>query len=262
VFENNNKKGILKMSIQGAKIQESLIGHDENDDSRFVNISQDLLLNLKTRKPVEKFISHLKEARSSELRNELNHDSKKKAFWINIYNAFGQILLKNRSKRSMVGNQFVFGKKKIKIAGHSLSLNNIEHSILRRSKIWWSRGYLKKWFPADFEKKFRVDRLDARIHFALNCGAVSCPPIRFYEPGKIDKQLDLATQAYLEQEVKVVDQKTILVPMVFSWFVNDFGKKDGIRELLLRYKAITENESSYQIKFEKWNSKRLLDNFG
>ena len=38
-----------------------------------------------------------------------------------------------------------------------------------------------------------VDVIDFRIHFALNCGAKSCPPIAFYSYDKINDQLDLAT---------------------------------------------------------------------
>ena len=79
-----------------------------------------------------------------------------------------------------------------------MSLDDIEHGILRRSKIKWSEGYFNKLFPSKFEKENRVNKVDYRIHFALNCGARSCPPIAFYDPEKLDKQLDVATMIYLK----------------------------------------------------------------
>lgn len=72
--------------------------------------------------------------------------------------------------------------------------------MLRRSKIKLSYGYLNKWFPARFEKEFRVDRLDPRIHFALNCGARSCPPVAYYTVDQIDEQLQAAMTGHLKAE--------------------------------------------------------------
>ncbi|MFZ8458418.1 DUF547 domain-containing protein, partial [Staphylococcus aureus] len=77
------------------------------------------------------------------------------------------------------------------------SYDDIEHGILRKSSIKWSLGYAKKWFPSTKEKLLRVNKVDYRIHFALNCGAKSCPPIAFYDDAKLDAQLDIATKAYL-----------------------------------------------------------------
>ncbi len=56
------------------------------------------------------------------------------------------------------------------------SLDEIEHGILWRSKCKLSLGYFNKIFKSRFEKAFRVDKLDYRIHFALNCGAPEMNP--------------------------------------------------------------------------------------
>ncbi|MBA2423287.1 MAG: DUF547 domain-containing protein [Chitinophagales bacterium] len=44
--------------------------------------------------------------------------------------------------------------------------------------------------------------LNYRIHFALNCGGVSCPAIAFYKPGNIHIQLDDSMKAFLADDVK------------------------------------------------------------
>lgn len=67
---------------------------------------------------------------------------------------------------------------------------------------------------------------DARIHFALNCGASSCPPIREYEAEALDSQLDLATRSYLNQPSGVrIDEarRTVYLSQLFEWYRRDFG---------------------------------------
>jgi hypothetical protein len=132
-----------------------------------------------------------------------------------------------------------FSKRDIIIAGKKLSFDDIEHGILRHSKAKLSLGYFNKWFPGKFEHNFRVDTVDYRIHFALNCGAASCPPIAFYDPRVIDKQLNLATKNYLHQEV-VYDSttNTVTVPKLMQWFIADFGGKKGIMTILKKQELI------------------------
>ena len=67
------------------------------------------------------------------------------------------------------------------------------------------------------------------IHFALNCGAVSCPPVGVYseEDQKLEEQLQLATEGFLDQSVSFnVDARTINLSMLFSWYKPDFGGND------------------------------------
>ena len=60
---------------------------------------------------------------------------------------------------------------------------------------------------------------EPRIHFALNCGAASCPPIKTFSGTNIDKELNLATQAFLENDegLKLADA-TVYLSMLFSWY--------------------------------------------
>ena len=82
---------------------------------------------------------------------------------------------------------------------------------------------------------------DPRIHFACNCGAASCPAIRAYEPDGVDDQLDLATEAYLEETVAYDPEAGVArIPRVFLWYRGDFGGADGIRAFLRAYDAIPD----------------------
>ena len=129
------------------------------------------------------------------------------------------------------------------------------------SKIKLSLGYLGKWFPNHFEKVMRVHTLDNRIHFALNCGAKSCPPIAFYTPNNLDKQLDLATKNYLKNACVYDSIKNeVHLPQIFSWFRGDFDGKSGMKILLKKYQIIPQ-ESNPKIVFDPYNWNLELNNF-
>ena len=52
------------------------------------------------------------------------------------------------------------------------------------------------YFAGD-ERISLVVELDPRIHFTLNCGATSCPPIRVYSAPNLDSQLNRAAASFL-----------------------------------------------------------------
>lgn len=190
-----------------------------------LNLAEKLLDAVRQSKPQAELEKKLWDLDLSELHRELNHDSKRKAFWINIYNAYAQELLGD--KVSYWAWFKALNKRSIGIAGRKLNLQQIEHGILRRSRVWWAFGHLKKIWTSRFERDFRVDTLDPRIHFALNCAAHSCPPIRFYQADEIESQLDLATVAYLEAEIELRGDE-IFLPGIFPLFPGDFGSRKGI----------------------------------
>jgi hypothetical protein len=168
----------------------------------------------------------------------LPDDRAKKAFWIDLYNAFVQITLAANSQLFEDKNTF-FGAKRLPIAGQYLSLDDIEHGLLRRSQLKRGLGYLPNPLPGGFERTMRVEKRDPRIHFALNCGAASCPPVAAYTPEEIDHQLDLASESYLHGEVKYDASKDLArVPRLCLWFHGDFRGQAGIRSLLRRYDVI------------------------
>lgn len=217
---------------------------------KLVKISQDLLQAAKTNNRIILYVEHLNKLSLGQLLISLETDEKKKTFWINIYNSFAIILLQPNPRIILnpLKRKTFFNKKQIEIAGIKLSLNDIEHNILRKSRIWWSKGYLKKYFVSELEKNLRVTNLDPRIHFALNCGGMGCPPIRFYEVKKINHQLDIATQAFLFSEAKNdKDSNTIKLSKLFNWYIGDFGGKNGIIKFLKHHKIISSSENPHII---------------
>jgi len=85
-------------------------------------------------------------------------------------------------------------------------------------------------------KKAGCSKIDYRIHFALNCGAKSCPPIAFYTLEKLDKQLDEATYSFIISETTIdMNNKTISTSKLMYWYRGDFGDTRGIKETLKKF---------------------------
>lgn len=226
----------------------------------YTGIAQELLYAARTGEPTEAYVQQLAAADADTLFRQLATDDQRKAFWLNVYNAFVQCALRRNKDQYRRRSQF-FSRKLMTIAGQPLSLDDVEHGILRRSRNKWSLGYVGKVFPSAFEKRFRIDRIDYRIHFALNCGARSCPPIAFYDPGKIEQQLELATRAYLGTEAEYnAATNTVHLPAIMSWFRGDFGGKKGIRQLLYRQGTVPK-DAHPAIRFKKYDWSLYLDNF-
>ncbi len=232
----------------------------EKSQNKLVQLSQDFMYAAKTGEQNTSFITSLKNLSLDELTATITTDNEKKAFWINLYNAYTNTALKNNPDQYSNRGKF-FGNEFIEIAGKKFSLDEIEHGILRRSKIKWSLGYFNKLFPNRTEKRLRVDKLDYRLHFALNCGAKSCPPIAFYKSENIDQQLDLATKAYLTGESEY-DAATNIVklPALMSWFRRDFGGKRKMIELLKQLSIIPVDKNP-KVKFKSYDWTLYLENY-
>lgn len=164
------------------------------------------------------------------LRRSLDDEAARVAFWLDIYNAAvvraGAVDLLDRRVRWRQ-----FGRRSLVVAGERLSLDGIEHGLLRRSRWKLGLGYVGNPRPSGFERAHRVRRVDPRIHFALNCGATSCPPIAAYDRERLDEQLELATTNYLRAETRR-DGDALRVPSLLLWYIGDFGGPPGIRRLL------------------------------
>ncbi len=257
---SGKEPGKITGSSEKSPAIKTIMNSQQRSNNTLVALSQDFMYAAKTGEPVDAMLLQLKELSFENLQEGLKNDAEKKAFWINAYNGFTQALLrkdpaayKNRSK--------FFTSKQAEIAGKKFSLDDMEHGILRRSKIKWSLGHFGKLFPGKTEKALRVDTLDARIHFALNCGAKSCPPIAFYDPSNISTQLDVASTAYLTGEVIYNKEKnTVGLPAIMGWFRRDFGnKKQMIR--LLKTKGILPEDAHPKIHFNKYDWELHLNNF-
>ncbi|UPT65411.1 MAG: DUF547 domain-containing protein [Sphingobacteriales bacterium JAD_PAG50586_3] len=223
-------------------------------------LSQQLLLKVKTGEDTRSLQDSIASMPASALTDELNTEDEKLAFWLNIYNANIQLQLKDSAAKYTNRTKF-FKTKSITVAGKKLSFDDIEHGILRHSKSKLSLGYFNKWFPGKFERQHRLQKADYRIHFALNCGAASCPPIAFYKPEIINKQLDLATNNYLQQEVAFDSTaNTVTVPKLMLWFKGDFGGKRGVYSILHKMQLIPANARP-KIKYKEYSWTLMLNNY-
>ncbi len=148
---------------------------------------------------------------------EILTGEEKLAFWINAYNAFTiQYVLDKypikslMNKLSYVTGGGTFKTKFIEINGRKYSLNDIENDFIR---------------PMG----------DPRIHFALVCGAKSCPPLRpeAYVVGRLSEQMNEQGRIFMSQSDKNrfdFEKNEIAISKIFDWFKDDF-RKNGKSEL-------------------------------
>jgi len=152
---------------------------------------------------LDKYLKVLEEVDSKTLsRNE------QFAFNINAYNAWTikLILTGYPGVKSIKDLGSFFSspwKKKIcRIDGKIITLDDIEHNILR--------------------PRFK----DPRVHFAINCAAKSCPPLRSepYHGGELDQQLDEMASAFINDPSRNrLEGNTLYVSKIFDWFEEDFS---------------------------------------
>jgi hypothetical protein len=146
------------------------------------------------------------------------------AFWLNVYNAVTvKTVLEHYPIRSMRNIGLVpswlgggpWDQPRLRVEGEPLSLNDVEHRILRRN---WR---------------------DPRIHYAINCAAVGCPnlPRQALGGSDLDRTLDVLAAAFINSPrgVRFAD-KRVSACRIFSWFREDFGGTESARlEHLQRY---------------------------
>ncbi len=147
------------------------------------------------------------------------------AFWINAYNAHLIRLVLANPKLEKISDDFGLFDKKFKISKLNLTLNQIEHQVLR----------------ADPEKGGRFPTLsmpepDLRIHFALVCGAIDCPKLwnRAYAGKDIEERLQMNAEAFANNPKHVyVEEGKLKVSSLLKWYGKDFEKEGGVAAYLL-----------------------------
>lgn len=144
------------------------------------------------------------------------------AFWVNLYNAKTVDLVLEAypvdSIRKIKGGLFNLGpwdEKVMKVAGQDLSLDDVEHGVLR--PIW----------------------RDPRIHYAVNCASIGCPDLvaRPFHSTRLEEMLESAARAYVAHpRGAAVEDGRLLVSSIYSWFEEDFGGSElGVLTHLSRY---------------------------
>lgn len=134
------------------------------------------------------------------------------AYWINFYNALTvQVIVDHmpvKSIRDISSGLFTIGPwdlKLVTVEGHKLSLNNIEHDILRAN---WH---------------------EPRVHYTVNCASLGCPNLRTtpFTGANLDTELTQAAHAFINHPrgVTVHDGK-LTVSKIYQWYAKDFGGTD------------------------------------
>lgn len=165
---------------------------------------------------------------------QMTRESERKSLFLNLYNCLcidGMIngLLKPYPGGTLSRLVF-YASASYRIGPYVYSLNDMENGILRGNKISPVPMTRQPFSETDSRLNFCLP-CDGRIHFALNCGAKSCPPIAFYtdEDDSLEKQLTMATSSFIESGgVQFIQNKEtgidefVSLSMIFKWYESDF----------------------------------------
>ena len=135
------------------------------------------------------------------------------AYWVNLYNAATvEVILAEypvESIRKIGGSLFSPGPWRepvLTVAGRTISLDDIEHGILRA--IW----------------------KDPRIHYAVNCASIGCPNLRAraFRAEGLEETLEAAAREYINHHRGAEIRKgRLYVSSIYDWFTVDFGGNDA-----------------------------------
>ena len=230
-----------------------------NEKADYLEVAELLLENIKEQKATDTQVDLIARSTLEELEKLLDTDDKKLAFWINIYNSFIQLQLAENPELYEDRKSF-FKTPSIDIAGEKLSFEQIEHGIIRKSQNPVGLGYLRKLCPPKYERKLRVSERDYRVHFVLNCGAKSCPPVTVLRYEHLDKQLDFMAKKFLSKFTTYNESNDqYLTTPLFSWFRGDFGGRKGTKKILKKYEIV--DESKFSVKCDEYDWTLFLNNF-
>jgi Protein of unknown function, DUF547 len=137
------------------------------------------------------------------------------AYWVNLYNALTvAVVLAHYPTKSIrdidispgLFNTGPWGKKLLAVEGEPLSLNDIEHRILR--PIW----------------------RDPRVHYAVNCASLGCPNLQpmAFTADDLDAGLETAARAYVNHpRGSRVEKGALIVSSLYGWYEEDFGGSEA-----------------------------------
>lgn len=140
------------------------------------------------------------------------------AFWINIYNlSVIKGIIKKYPVKSPLDIKGFFDKTKHSVGGKEITLNDIEHELLR----------------GQFN--------DARFHFVLVCAGLGCPPIiaQAYMPNILDEQLETQTRIALNSDdfIKVNSKKKrVQLSEIMKWYKEDFTQNGNEIDFINQYR--------------------------
>lgn len=162
-----------------------------------------------------------------------NNWSKKEtlAYWINAYNALTiDLILRNYPIKSIKDIKDPWDQKFYTFNGEMLSLNQIEHDILRKMN-------------------------EPRIHFAIVCASESCPKLlnEAYVAEKLEQQLTNATKTFLNDNSKnIIRSNQLELSKIFKWFTKDFKQKGSLIDFLNQYSETPISDNA-KISYLEYN---------
>ena len=173
------------------------------------------------------------------------------AYWINLYNAMTvEIVLRNPQKGSILRmgkGLFSIGPWNdpvLQVAGHEMTLNDVEHRILR--PIW----------------------KDHRIHYAVNCASLGCPDLNrnAYTGANAEALLDESEAAYIghPRGVSFSERGRLQLSSIYKWYRKDFAPdtRELLEYLADHHPAYADRLRSYDDRIDyryDWNLNRAYE---
>ncbi|MBZ0167754.1 MAG: DUF547 domain-containing protein, partial [Candidatus Omnitrophica bacterium] len=176
------------------------------------------------------------------------------AFWLNVYNAYSlQAICKEYPIKSI----------------NDLNFGGLIVSVLLKKSVWDQPMVVvnnKEYTLREVDHEIlRPTFKDARIQFAIACGAIGCPPSRSeaYEGSVLDAQLDDQTKRFINDaslnSFNTAKRQANLSPL-FNWSKKDFGNNDAeLLAFIAKYvpgdlsRSLTKDADSWKIKYNKYD---------
>ena len=151
----------------------------------------------------------------------LRTDAQKTAFLLNAYNAHVLALVAETGATHLERQDLFdrFFETPVRVAGGAATLNAVEHGALRRQDRVDGKAVPRAL------RALRPARVDPRIHAALNCAAVSCPPLgrRAFQAATLDRDLERLWHAFVvSPRAARVEGGVVVLSSLFDWFAEDF----------------------------------------
>ena len=150
------------------------------------------------------------------------------AFWLNVFNAVVvRDIAELAQAESVKDVEAFFDQTRVRVAGFGYSLDHIEHGLLRGNvpKFGAKRPPMERDDPRLAHTPLAYDE---RMHFGLYSAGRSSPPLRVFDAGHVDRDLEDAAVDYLRREVRVEQEGAVVtLPRKFYWYRDDFGGEQG-----------------------------------
>ena len=220
--ENDSDAG--SSSENGANDSSNIVDHRELDSLLKTHVSSSGKVNYTNFKrdesKLESYLNHLDSNPPAD-----NWSKQKRiAYWINIYNATTiKLILENHPVNQILDlhNGSAWKVNLVRVGGNKLTLDHVEKEILIRQLQ------------------------EPRVHFAVNCAAVSCPPLanQAWTEQNLENMLEERTRSFInDANQNNISSNSIRISRIFEWYKDDFGS--SLTTFLNRYSRTTINSNA------------------